>query len=161
VNSRMTSKVEVTNSGTLVVYNEIGFDETGFQRPGEDESKIRWDQITRVALCYEIHPLAVADWDYWAFQTSDPNLIIWVRISDSMQSKSFSSDVERRFGKVLAPSMKNWADADQTIRTYVIWPKADIGKSLYLLKKHRWSLKGHLVHRNLNYCASLKGKISI
>ena len=101
-------------------------------------------------MCYEIHPVAVADWDYWAFQTYNPNLIIWVVISDAEQSKQFSKEVEHRFGPTDVPPMKDWIDNDQNTRTYIIWPKADIGKSLYLTKgKHTWSLKGHLVHRHI------------
>lgn len=133
----------------LIIYEEIEFDQVGFQRPGRESTKVLWEEIVRVALCYEIHPVAVSDWDYWAFQTRDPNLIIWVRINDAAQSQRFSREVERRFRKVDVPPMKDWIDSDQNVRTYVIWPEADIGKSLYLLKKnHRWSLKGHLVHRN-------------
>lgn len=145
----MTSKSkDQISEPRLVVYSEIEFDETGFQLPGREATKIRWDQIVRVAMCYEIHPVAVADWDYWAFQTDDPDLIIWVRTNVAEQSKRFSREVERRFCKIDVPPMKDWIDSDQNIRTYVIWPKPEIGKSLYLTKKkHKWSLKGHLVHR--------------
>src|SRR5713101_7184239 len=87
----------------LVGYGDIKFDETGFQLPGRESTNVRWDQIVRVALCYEIDPVAVADWDYWAFQTEDPNLLIWVRINDVEQSKQFSREVERRFGKIDIP----------------------------------------------------------
>lgn len=147
----MTSKSkDQISEPRIVVYSDTEFDETGFQLPGREATKIRWDRIFRVAMCYEIHPVAVADWDYWAFQTGDPNLIIWVRTNDAEQSKQFSKEVERRFGKIDVPPMKDWIDSDQNIRTYVIWPKADIGESLYLTKKkHKWSLKGHLVHRNI------------
>lgn len=132
----------------LIIFGETEFDETSFYVPGEESPKISWQQIVRVAVCYEIHPVAVADWDYWAFQTNDPNLLLWVRITDTEQSKAFSREVGRRFGNVEVPPMKDWVDSDQNVRTYVIWPEADTGNTLYLLKKnHQWSPKGHLVHR--------------
>ncbi|HYP26720.1 MAG TPA: hypothetical protein VE262_08385 [Blastocatellia bacterium] len=131
----------------LSVYPDIEFDQTGFRLPGEESTRILWNDIVRVAICYEIHPVAIADWDYWAFQTRDPNLLVWVEINDSTQSGGFSREIENRFGKTDAAPMTGWLDSDQNVRTYVIWPETDLGKSLYSFKKkHKWSLKGRLVH---------------
>jgi hypothetical protein len=119
-------------------YNDINFDESGFWPRDMPSNKVRWLDITRVAQCYEIHSFAVSDWDYWAFKTHDATFFVWVEINDQTSSKGFSNEVHRRFGSPDIPPMRDWVDSDSLIRTYVIWPQAEMGKSLYFATKKRW-----------------------
>lgn len=130
-----------------VIYNDVDFDELGFQPPGRPSSKVLWGDIVRVAYCYEIHPVVIADWGYWAFQTGSPHQSPWVEIDPaSVPSLRFADEIYRRFGKPEMPPMKDWADSfEYCIRTFVIYPAADFGKPLYVAKKkHWWSSSGRL-----------------
>ena len=130
-------------------YNEIDFDQTGFWPPSLPSNRLSWHDITRVALCYEIHPIALSDWDYWAFQTNDPMLFVWIEINQQTTSKGFTKQVHEKFGSPDIPPMKCWVDSEACIRTYVIWPQEEIGRALYVAKKkHWWSQRAEL-----DYCS--------
>jgi len=108
------------------------------------EMLLPWSAVRRVALGYEIHAVALADWDFWAFQGEDPRLTYWV---DSAWNSSFSSRIRKRFEVAEVPPMKDWHGAKFCIRTYVVWPKQDVGRPLYLtIKKHWWSWRGRLAY---------------
>lgn len=132
---------------SFVTYYKIDFDEVGFWPPAEKSYLVKWTDIVRVALCCEIHSIALADWDYWAFQTKDPDVYPWVEINDQVESKAFSHEIYRRYGKPEIPPMKDWVDANYCIRAFVIYPEEDIGKSMYVTKKkHWWSWSGSIYH---------------
>jgi hypothetical protein len=125
-----------------MIQNQVEFDEFGFRALGREETRIFWRDIIRVAYCMDINSFAFEVDDYWAFQTSDPNLITWVSINafNDFIRASFSEEVHRRFGKVKIPTGDKWdrSQRKQSVKTYVIYPEADIGKSLYILKREKW-----------------------
>ena len=131
-------------------YLDVDFDEEGFWLPQQRTTLVRWADVVRVASCYEIHSIAIVDWDYWAFQTKDPDFYPWVEINEQTEMKGFSQEVYRRYGEPDIPPMKDWADAEYCVRAYVIYPKDEIGKPLYVTKKKRWwSWRGHIYHAQI------------
>jgi hypothetical protein len=131
----------------FITYSDVDFDQEGFWLPQQRTTLIKWADVVRVAACYEIHPIAVADWDYWAFQTSDPDFYPWVEINKRTEAKGFSREIYQRYGEPDIPAMKHWANAEYCILTYVIYPKSGIGKPLYVMKKkHWWAWSSHIYH---------------
>ena len=123
----------------------ISYDEVGFRTEGG--VVIPWSSIVRVALGYEIHPIAIADWDFWAFQTIEPVMTYWV-YAHSWES-GFSKEVCRRFAIPDIPPMNEWMDRDFGVRAYVVWPFEDAGQALYItVKRHWWSWRGRLAYKS-------------
>lgn len=109
----------------------------GFGAAADGGVLVRWASVIRVAIGYEIHPVAIADWDFWAFQTAAPDMTYWVYTD---LASPFSALVRRRFGGADVPAMKEWVDRELCVRTYVVWPSDDIGDPLYApVKRHWWS----------------------
>jgi hypothetical protein len=84
----------------------------GFGNKGSSPS-VLWSSITRVAVGYEIHSFAIADWDFWAFQTTDPSVTYW---ASTNFNDEFSAEVRHRFGIADVPPMKDWVDSEFCIR---------------------------------------------
>jgi len=77
-------------------------------------------------------------------------LFVWVEINEQTTAKGFTKDVHERFGSPDVPAMKCWVDSERCIRTYVIWPQEEIGRSLYVArKKHWWSQRAELYYCSL------------
>src|SRR6185436_17614268 len=99
---------------------------------------VPWSSVVHVAVGYEIHSIAIADWDFWAFQTIEPGVTYWVYAD--LWASGFSKEVRRRFTVAEIPPMKEWMDQDFCIRAYVVWPSEDAGQALYAtVKRHWWS----------------------
>ncbi len=123
---------------------EVEFDDSRFYSPGRKYTTVLWSDVIRVAYGYEAHPIAIVDWNFWGFQTTNSGIMMQVEIG-SISTMRFSDEIERRFGNPNIPSMKDWTDSDYNIKTFVIYPKEDFGKSLYKVKKrHWWSWSGQL-----------------
>jgi len=133
----------ITLQDSVVKYNEVGFStESGLVVP--------WSSVVRVAVGYEIHSIAIADWDFWAFQTIEPGVTYWVYAD--LWASGFSKEVRRRFTVAEIPPMKEWMDQDFCIRAYVVWPSEDAGQALYAtVKRHWWSW-----HQRLAYAKELR-----
>jgi hypothetical protein len=127
-----------------VIYHEAEFDDLGFRRPGIKSSEVLWGDVLRVAYGYELDELALVDWNFWGFQTGNPELLLEVVIS-TVSTLRFRDEIARRFGVHDIPPVKDWVDIKFPIKTYVIHPEADVGKALYAVRKKHWySMKGHL-----------------
>jgi len=134
-----------------MIYNKVEFDEFGFRALGLEATRILWSDIIRVAYCMVVDSVALKVEDYWAFQTTDPNLITWVHMNpyNDFIRKSFSEEIHRRFGEVDIPERSEWNQSkkDQGIHTYVIYPEADSGQPMYIFRRERWwSLESKLHH---------------
>ena len=115
--------------------------------PDDPETLVRWDSITRVALGYEIHSWGPVDWDFWAFQTREPETTYWVYVNNIAESDPFNRAVYERFGSPRVPPMKDWADRELCVRAYVVWPEVDMGEPMYItVKRHWWSFSGRLAY---------------
>ncbi len=125
-------------------FNNVAFDDSGFWSTADRETKIEWHNVTKIGWGYELHPIAIADWDFWAFQTPDPESTYWVYTDfDS----PFSSRVIKRYNIGSPPPMNQWNDQDRCIRTFVVWPQESISQSMYItVKKHCWSWAGKLAY---------------
>mgnify|MGYP006989118992 CR=1 FL=1 len=124
--------------------SDVSFDDSGFWSTTDRETTIEWRNVIKVAWGYEIHPIAIADWDFWAFQTPDPEITYWVYTDFS---SPFSSHVITRFRIVSPPPMNQWNDDDRSIRTYVVWPEESIAQSMYTnVKEHWWSWSRKLAY---------------
>ena len=128
-------------------YHKVVFDAEGFQYPGEELSKVRWRDIVRVAVGYEIHCIAISDWDFWAIQGSDPDVTYWVYTSTV---DAFSQEIHRRFGDPKIPPMGEWVDREFLIRAYTMWPEEEIGRPMYKrTKRHWWSWNSAMVYSEM------------
>lgn len=137
-------KIEYSNAPWVRVeqLDKTLTESAGLWRRGNDPIFVGWDEVIRVAVVYEIHPIAIADWDYWAFQTDDLRVTYWVDIGRDMDA-----EVRRRFPHTDPPPMGEWADREFDIRAYVVWPPQDVGKPLYsTVKRHWWSWKAALAY---------------
>jgi len=124
--------------------NAVTVDDDGFRVDGV--ASVAWSDVVRVALGYEIHPVVIADWDFWAFRTTDARCGYWIR-TDNLWTTTFSQAVRRRFPIAEAPPMKDWQDRDFCVRAYVAWPPENVGEPLYVTVKHRWwSWRNHLAY---------------
>ena len=56
----------------------VDIEESGFRCHEPEQSFVQWDAIIRIATGYEIHPIAIVDMDFWAFQTKD-NSVTYTR----------------------------------------------------------------------------------
>jgi hypothetical protein len=113
-------------------------EQDGLRLQGELLASIPWSSILRVAVGYEIHPIAIADWDFWAFQGSDSTQTWWVY--DEPKGTLFSKEIERRFPSGDIPARQFWEDQDFCILTFVIWPMQERGIPMYRhVKRHWWS----------------------
>ncbi len=130
------------------IFYEIRFDDEGFSASWSRDDKILWREIIRVARCMVLDSI-IDIADYWAFQTKDPELLVWVSIdplTDFIRT-SFSDEVSRRFG--VSPELVGGpmisACKHSNLASYVKFPKSDEGKPMYVLKlKHWWSSNGEL-----------------
>ena len=121
----------------------VAFDEVGFRTEGG--LAVPWASVLRIAVGYEIHPIAIADWDFWAFQTTEHAKTYWVHADP--WANGFSNEVRRRFTVADIPPMKEWIDEDFCIRAYVVWPFEDLGQALYVtVKRHWWSWSQRLAY---------------
>jgi len=124
-------------------------EDDGFRSPHDDSLFIRWDDIWRIAVGYEIHPIAIIDQDFWAFQTSDPRTTVWIE-DHPVSYPEFTEVLRNRFSLAEPPPMSQWHDAERCIRTYVVWPEDEIGTPLYAARKPHWlSLTSQLVYANI------------
>ena len=142
---RTTTASEPSNWVHVVTLPPDDFTAEGFGRGSDDGSVgVLWSSIVRVAMGYEIHPVAVADWDFWAFQTIDPQISYWVYCD---LASAFSEEVRRRFAVGEVPAMQRWSDSKFCIRAYVVWPAEETGEPMYLtVKPHWWSWRGRLTY---------------
>jgi hypothetical protein len=125
-------------------YAPVEFNDVGFWSQKSAQDIVRWSDIIRVAWGYEIHPIVIADWDFWAFQTVDPTITFWV---PTTSDAPFAAEVRRKYAVLEIPPMMYWADRDYCVRAYVVWPTADIGEPMYVtVKRHWWSLSGKLAY---------------
>lgn len=128
----------ITMRDSSVTYDEVGFST-------EEGLVVPWSSVVRVALGYEIHPIAIADWDFWAFQTTAQGMGFWV-YADVWES-GFSIEVRRRFAVPDIPPMEEWVDKELCIRAYVVWPFEEVGQGLYVtVKRHWWSWRQRLAY---------------
>ena len=128
----------ITLQDSGVTYDEVGFSTEGGR-------VVPWSSVVRVALGYEIHPIAIADWDFWAFQTTEKGIGFWVYAD--LCASSFSIEVRRRFAVAKIPPMTEWADKEFGIRAYVVWPFEEVGQALYVtVKRHWWSWRQRLAY---------------
>jgi hypothetical protein len=132
------------------------FTAEGFGRTEGNGVVVPWSSVLGVALGYEIHPTAIADWDFWAFQGPDPSVTYWVYEEGAF---AFSEEVRRRFSIGEIPAMKEWADREYCIRARVVWPAADVGEPMYVtVKRHWWSWHGRLSYAKVpGHTAPLPG----
>ena len=131
----------------VVNYYQVAFDTSGFQYPGEESSKVLWRRVVRVAVGYEIHPIAIVDWDFIAFQGSGREITYWVYTDFT---DAFCAEVRRRFGWPEIPAMEDWADSRFCIRAYTIWPAEEIGRPMYkTVKRHWWSWRARLAYTDM------------
>jgi hypothetical protein len=119
----------------VLEYGAVEFDEQGFWARGNQSSMISWEEIIRVAEGYRIHPYAIADWDFWAFQTHDPSFTVWVY---SEVNPSFGREIKKLFGDVDSLPRVEWADREFNVRALVFWPRNEYGQPLYKTVKRRW-----------------------
>jgi len=119
---------------------ELG--EDGFRAAAGACEWVRWSDVEQVALLYEIHPIAIADWDCIAFRLGQDQSSVWVPLE---KNEVFIAEVERRFAPLDVPAMKDWKDDPMCIRTYSIWPTHRLGEPLYINRRiHWWSWKKSL-----------------
>jgi hypothetical protein len=120
----------------------------GLRRRESPVVTVPWSRISRVAWGYELSPYAIADWDFWAFQTEDPSVTYWIYVEPN---SPISDEIHRRFEVGDAPAMGEWADRDMSIRACVVWPPAELGRPLYqTVKRHWWSWSGKLVYASVD-----------
>jgi hypothetical protein len=119
----------------FLTITDVAFGADGFRGPGSESKLIRWSDVEQVALIYEIHPIAIADWDCVAFRLSGEQLSVWVALE---KNESFIAEVERRFAPLAAPAMKDWVDEPRCIRTYSVWPGDRLGEPLYVSRRIHW-----------------------
>jgi hypothetical protein len=132
------------------IFNVVRFDGDGFAVPWFPEDKIIWRDIIRVGKCMVIDGL-VDVYDYWAFQTTNPEVLIWVSINPTTDfiRACFSDAVKRQFGFTERSDKIKWNHACNgcNLSSYVEYPEADVGKPMYYLqRKHWWSQSGELRH---------------
>ncbi len=120
----------------------VEWDEKGFRVRYSTEDVIRWSDVVQIAVVYEIHPIAIIDWDYVAFRLKAAELSVWVEIK---KDDPFIAEIERRFAPITTPRMADWKDEDRCMRSYSIWPKERVGEPLYINRRiSRWSWKKSL-----------------
>lgn len=119
----------------ILIITDVEFDEKGFRSRDSGNKWILWNEIEQVAVLYEIHPIAIVDWDCIAFRLTQTHLSVWVAID---KSKPFMEEIARRFAPHNTPAMKDWKDERMCIRTYTIWPLKRVGEPLYINRRMRW-----------------------
>jgi len=120
-----------------LIYNEVVFDDLGFQATGRAYTRVEWSQIRRVAMGHQVDEMALEDCYFWAFQTDDPDRLIEVQI-ETVSMMHFDQEIRRRFDVTSIPPAKDFADTKFPIRTYIVYPKAERGQALYSIKTRRW-----------------------
>ena len=129
---------------TIEACDEGDFDDTGIGKKEQSGYWLQWSDVVRVACAYEIHPVAIADWDFWAFQTRNPAVTYWLY---SSMWPAMEHEVRRRYLSCDVPPMASWADREFCVRAYVVWPPSDTGGPLYdTVKRHIWSFSGRLAY---------------
>ena len=113
----------------------VEFNEEGFRAKDSGDKWIPWHEVEQVAILYEIHPIAIADWDWVAFRLKRAHQSVWVTVE---KNESFVEEIARRFAPCCAPAMKDWKDDPMCIRTYTIWPEHRVGEPLYVNRRRRW-----------------------
>jgi hypothetical protein len=139
-------KVQIGNDPwiTVLEYGAVEFDEQGFWVRGNQNSIIKWEEIIRVADGYRIHPYALADWDFVAFQTHDPSFTAWV---NTEFNPAFNREIKKRFGDVNFMPRVEWADREFNVRALVFWPPNEYGQPLYkTVKRHWWSWRSAIAY---------------
>jgi len=133
-------------------FHQEEYCEHGLRPLGAEAISVPWSKIKRVALGYEIHSIAIEDWDFWAFQTDDPLVTYWVYVD---WNSPFSLEVRRRFDVGNVPPMSQWVDQAFNIRAYVVWPAPDFGEPMYVTVKRRWwSWRGALAYSKTSFSAN-------
>jgi hypothetical protein len=126
------------------VFDEGEYCAEGLKQRGSADVSVPWSAMRRVAWGYQIHPIYIADWDFWAFQTSEPGVTYWIYVRPS---SPISTEIERRFAVGKIPPMRDWADREMNTRAFVVWPPADRGRPMYLpVKRHPWSWRTKLAY---------------
>ncbi|MFZ2492583.1 MAG: hypothetical protein WA208_13980 [Thermoanaerobaculia bacterium] len=129
---------------TSWTYESVRIDPVGIHPLEGGLPSIRWAEVRRVALGFEIHPFVTADFYFWAFQLGDPHTM--VRVVTTREDE-LSAEVRRRYGAPDIPPIRKWPDVGRDVVTWVIWPAGDLGKSLYTRrKKHWWSWSSKTYH---------------
>ena len=129
----------------FLTITDVSFGANGFRAPSSNSELILWSDVDQVALLYEIHPIAIADWDCVAFRLRGEQLSVWVALE---KNELFIAEVERRFAPLAAPAMKDWVDEARCIRTYSVWPVDRIGEPLYISRRiHWWSWEKSLAFK--------------
>lgn len=124
--------------------DRVRVDGYGVHALDEGVPSIRWSDVRRVALGYEIHPFVTADFEFWAFQLNDP--LTLYRVTTTLDDE-LTAEVYRRFRTGEIPPRKRWPHFGRALATCVIWPAADAGKSLYeKRKRHWWSWSSDIDH---------------
>ena len=128
-------------------YQNPEFDEKGLYIPDIPDSMVFWDNIIRVGVSYEIHPIVILEWNYIAFQTDKTDETYWVEIDpyDAHAERSprdpFIAEICKRYGVPDFPYLPEGSIEDSHIHSYVIWPESEIGDTMYVyVKRHWWSL---------------------
>ena len=139
---------EISERRTVQIFSwpdsAVTVDDSGFRVEGV--AGVSWSAVVRVAFGYEIHPVAIADWDFWAFRTTDDTRGYWVQTKD-LWTTAFSQAVRNRFAITDAPPMRDWQDRNFRIRAYVVWPAANVGEALYVpIRRRRWSWRNRLAY---------------
>jgi hypothetical protein len=145
---RPSQKVEISNRPwvRIVLLDAEQWSGEGLCRRGDSSVVLPWSRVLRVAVGYEIHPIAIADWEFWAFQTEEPDVTYWAYAEPN---SPFSDEVRRRFGIGDAPPMADWDDREFCVRAYVLWPEQDAGGPMYVtVKRHWWSWTAKLAYAN-------------
>jgi hypothetical protein len=74
------------------VFDEGEYCADGLKARGSAEVSVPWSAIRRVAWGYQIHPMVIADWQFWAFQTTDPEATYWIYVRPN---SPISTEIER------------------------------------------------------------------
>ena len=78
-----------------------------------------------MAVGWEEEPLALYDATFWAFLLHSRKSL-WVFVVS--MSGRFSKAISERYGVVI-PNPQTWQRG--TLNTFVVWPKAEYGQTLY------------------------------
>jgi hypothetical protein len=128
------------------VFDEGEYCADGLKHRETSQITVPWSAIKRVAWGYQLHPLYVADGDFWAVQTAEPDVTYWIYVQPN---SPISAELDRRFAPGEVPPMKDWADSERDTRTFVVWPPSDRGRPMYVpVKRHWWSWRTRLAYSN-------------
>jgi hypothetical protein len=126
-------------------YYKVNFNDCGFYAPSHEESLVEWKNISRIALVFKIDDVALECSYFWAFQSNDPLNTFWVHIKNFPDD--FSQEIKKRYGEPKIPHESQWNNIGDKIKSYVIWPLDELGKSMYSgAKKHWWTLGTRIVY---------------